>query len=153
MLLTRTTVASFTFDRCCQDGSFQQCFDEVTLSKLSCCRKHKHQCADLRLHVAAWSVPTYHEELDVEVASGELRCLGDDLHRDYFEDVRQHVMRNTLQAGILGTRVDKLVANLASSMSGCPEVSVLGKEAWAGRGFLKDNCSTTVVVRQPKSIP
>eukprot|EP00434_Breviolum_minutum_P034720 symbB.v1.2.030734.t1/scaffold3495.1/size92607/4 len=93
----------------------------------SCCRQHKHQCADLRLHVAAWSVPTYHEELDVEVASGELRCLGDDLYRDYFEDVRQHVVRNTLQAGILGTRVEKLVANLASSMSGCPEVSVLGR--------------------------
>ena len=59
------------------------------------------------------------------------------------EKKRQH-----WEAGILGTRVEKLVANLASSMSGCPEVSVLGKEAWAGRGFLKDNSSTRALATQ-----
>lgn len=59
------------------------------------------------------------------------------------EKKRQH-----WEAGILGTRVEKLVANLASSMSGCPEVSVLGKEAWAGRGFLKDNSSTRAPATQ-----
>ncbi|CAL1136957.1 unnamed protein product, partial [Cladocopium goreaui] len=95
----------------------------------SCCRGHKHSCSELRLHVAAWSVPEYHQELDVEVASGLAgtpRCLGDDLYRDYFEDVRRHA--HGLQGGILGSRTEKLVANLAPSlMSSCPEVSLLGR--------------------------
>ncbi len=46
------------------------------------------------------------------------------------ENKRQH-----WEAGILGTRVEKLVANLASSMSGCPEVSVLGKETMGRKVF------------------
>lgn len=34
-----------------------------------------------------------------QVAGEDLRCLGHDLYRDYFEDVRQHVENQTLQAG------------------------------------------------------
>ncbi|CAJ1399976.1 unnamed protein product, partial [Effrenium voratum] len=83
----------------------------------------------------------YHQELDVKaefvyspcmdpdmcgVAYDGLHCLGDDLYRDYLEDVRQHLESKTLQAGILGTRVEKLVANQAPKLLGsCPEVSLL----------------------------
>ncbi|CAK9036564.1 unnamed protein product [Durusdinium trenchii] len=64
----------------------------------------------------------------LDVAGEDLRCLGHDLYRDYFEDVRQHVENQTLQEGILGSRVEKLVANLAPSLMGsCPEVSLLGR--------------------------
>ncbi|CAJ1429340.1 unnamed protein product, partial [Effrenium voratum] len=88
----------------------------------------------------------------IRVAYDGLHCLGDDLYRDYLEDVRQHLESKTLQAGILGTRVEKLVANQAPKLLGsCPEVSLLGRIVVVERlcqSLLQNPLSPEAVERQ-----
>ncbi|CAE8622404.1 unnamed protein product, partial [Polarella glacialis] len=122
-----------TFETCCQEvGSrHKECFDSILSWEVCCGSAHTHSCADLRLQTAEWTRPALMdaEEVDVQVLGGGVRCLGDDLYRDYFEALRQQVLSGeNLQHGILGTWSEKfLLSQNSDSMLVCPEVGMVSR--------------------------